>query len=311
MLQTKAIYNLLRLQAYEDPTTAGAPWALLDMRLSTSEELFSALEKYQVRLNKESFLEFALECETPEEMYDLFIGEAEENDHLYLLVFELWRRFLPEKQSLSIFFDELDFRIAQYDRGLMEDDEPIQEMLANLLEVLDENADTGRNPEEVLSAISEYCAHDILDFLYDYITMLLEQGDTLHASEMIEGFAVYGDAHWFEFFQMRLLGFADPAVALTAAHRLLEHDLELTLLSEMLRYFSQGHERELFALTLKKAAAIVKDQEEMADVLAILADYYRSLHELDAEKTTLKLLNSQMEGPVRPSDLNLLQTLIK
>jgi len=315
MLQTKAIYNLLRLQADEDPSVKAEEWALEDLRPVSLDALFSRLKKYQVEPEKGSFQQFARQCETPEELSDLLFPDSMEEsarDPFYLLIFELWRRLLPEKQSLSIFCDELDHRIALYDQGLLESDEPIQDALTNLLEVLDENADSGVEPEQVLAAISDYCAHDQIDFLYDYISDLLDEGNSLYASELIEGFYPYApDNFWFDFFRIRLLALTDIGDANAAAHRLLENELSLPLLLEMLRFLASGTERELFTLSLKKAAVLVKDQEELIEMLAIMADYYEALHEDDLVKSIQKLMDSRQEGPPRPSDFQILQKLIK
>jgi hypothetical protein len=192
MLQTKALYNLLRLNALDDPSLKVEKWALEDLRLLSLQELFDRLKNdYQVILDRPSFHGFAENCETPEELTDLLLSEEDENklDPFYLLIFELWRRLLPEKQSLSIFCDEMDYRISLYDKA--ENDELIQETLLNLIDVLDENVEAGAEPKEVFAAICDYCANDIESFLYDYITDLLNSKEALYALELINSFSPY------------------------------------------------------------------------------------------------------------------------
>lgn len=308
MLQTKALCNLLRLNAAEDPTVEAPPWALEDLRAVSLDALFSRLEKSGVRVDKHGFSQFAEQCDTPEEMTELlFPDEASEKDRdaFYVIVFELWRRLIPEKQSLSIFFDELDHRISLYDQGDIESDEPIQDALANLMEILDENADTGADPEEVFQAISEYCAHDLESFITDYISDLLDSSNALYASDLIEGFSPYvGDPCWFDFLKIRLIAFTDIGDANIAMHRLLEHELELPLLLEIVRFLSACGEHELFKMALRKVIPHINTQEEIVDVMRYIADFYRRLDEEEREQAVQKIL--ERAGPIRLSELQAL-----
>ena len=92
-LQTKALYNLLRIKKEEDPSIEAPVWALEDYRGKSLEELFNDLKGLAVVLEKSSFLEYATKADTPEELAQLLSKEGasrEEEDHLYLLIFELW-----------------------------------------------------------------------------------------------------------------------------------------------------------------------------------------------------------------------------
>lgn len=314
MLQTKALYNLLRLNAAEDSTVKAEPWALEDLRTLGLEEIFSRLERYNVQLDRKSFHEFAEQCDTPEELSDLLLPDGcgeERRDPFYLLVFELWRRLLPEKQSLSVFCDELDHQISLYDQGDLESDELIQDGLANLLEVLDENADSGEDPEDVFSAICNYCAHDLESFIYDYISDLLDSGNSLYASELIEGFSLYiTEPLWFDFLRVRLLAFTDIADSNLAMHRLLENELEIGLVFEMLRFLSANGEHNLFLIALKKALPLLTNEEELSEALTLTADFYRRLDEDQMEQSVLKLMENLKSGPLN-SSLKKLQELIE
>lgn len=294
MLQTKALYNLLRLNAAEDPTVAAEPWALEDLRALPMAALFSRLQGSGVKLDRSSFSHFAEDSETPEQLADLLLPDGaadQERDPFYLIIFELWRRLLPERQSLSIFCDELDHRISLYDLGQLESDEPIQDALANLMEVLDQNADSGADPEEILQAITEYCAHDLESFFTDYISDLLDSGNSLYASELIEGFSPYvGDPLWFDFLRIRLIAFTDIGDANIAMHRLLENELELPLLLEVIRFLSANGEHDLFKLAVQKAIPHLTSQEELIEVMTFTADFYRRLDEDEKEKAVQKIL---------------------
>ncbi len=315
MLQTKALYNLLRLNAAEDPSVKADPWALEDLRTLSLEALWGRLEQYNVQLHKSTFQQFAESCDTPEELADLLLPDGtsdQRRDPFYLIIFELWRRLIPEKQSLSIFCDELDYRIALYDQGHLESDESIQDALANLLEVLDENADAGANPEDIFIAVCDYCAHDLESFLYDYIADLLDSGNSLYASELVEGFSPYiTEPVWFDFLRIRLLAFTDIGDANLAIHRLLEGEIELPLLLEMIRFLSANGEHALFSLAVKKALPLLNAQEEWAEVMNLVADYYRRLDEEEIEQSIQKILDQRKSGPITPSDIKTLQDLVK
>lgn len=310
MLQTKAIYMLLRLNAAEDPAVTADPWALEDLRILPLDAVFARLEKYGLPFDRKTFHHFAADCETPEELADLLLPDGaseKQRDPFYLIVFELWRRLLPEKQSLSIFCDELDHRIALYDQGEAGSDELVQEGLGNLLEVLDENADAGADPEEVFLAICDYCAHDLESFFYDYIADLLDGGHSLYASELIEGFSPYvNDPLWFDFLRVRLLSFTDVGDANLALYRLLENELDFALLVEMLRFLVSG-ERELFAQAIQKALPFLTAHEEWLEVMEIAADFYRRLGEDEKAEAIQQAMRSKAPGAaVHPSDLSLL-----
>ena len=122
-IQTKAIYNLLRLNAQETSGADVEPWALENLRDISLDALFQRLSVWGISLDKNSFISFAAECDTPEDLAELLQEESvspKQHDQVYLLIFELWRRFLPEKQSLSIFCDDLEGFIYDYITELLD-----------------------------------------------------------------------------------------------------------------------------------------------------------------------------------------------
>ena len=110
-LKGKALYNLLRINWLEDPSIGVQPWQVEDYRVLSTADLFSKLEKLKIPLNEESFLLYVESSDSPEELVECLCLDDEDleiSDQSYLLLFELWRRLIPEKESLSIFCDELD-----------------------------------------------------------------------------------------------------------------------------------------------------------------------------------------------------------
>ena len=109
VLHTKALYNLIRFNVQEDGSIPHEPWAVEDLRPLPEETLFSRLGKLGIALDRARFVQFSEGCDTPEDLTDLLLDDAADekmHDPIYLLLFELWRRFLPERPSLSIFCDE-------------------------------------------------------------------------------------------------------------------------------------------------------------------------------------------------------------
>ncbi|MBS0624575.1 MAG: hypothetical protein JSS32_00820 [Verrucomicrobia bacterium] len=298
-LQTKALYNLIRLNAQEDTSVDVEPWAVEDLREIPIESLFQKLTRFGILLEKHTFASFAEACDTPEDLTEIFLEEAlnpKESDQVYLIIFELWRRLLPEKQSLSIFCDELDNRIFLYDKGQLESDEPIQDALANLKEILDENVDNGAEPAEIFQAICNFCAHDVEGFLYDYITDLLDTGNTIYASELIEGYCPFTtEPIWFEFLKARMISFTDPAKANAEMARILDQNPinDTAFLFEMLSFLAVSGEHPLFIAVIQKILSQIQSEDEFQELMEITADYYRRLDKDEIEAAIERLMKKR------------------
>jgi hypothetical protein len=143
-LKGKALFNLLRISWLEDRKGEVKNWQIEDLRDVSIEELFSRLKKLGLILDEESFSLYAENCNSPEELVDFVWIEEEDlegRDQTYLLLFELWRRLLPDQFCLSVFCDELDQLIELYDSGKLEDEEPLQNALLILEDILDDTYD--------------------------------------------------------------------------------------------------------------------------------------------------------------------------
>ena len=119
-MDKRALYNLLRLNYQEDPTLAVESWQVQDYRGFSLEDLFNQLKEINIHLDKPSFEIYVENTEDPEDLTQLLSEDVENiktQDQVYLLVFELWRRLAARKPSVSLFCDELDRKIEEYDRG--------------------------------------------------------------------------------------------------------------------------------------------------------------------------------------------------
>lgn len=299
-LQTKALYNLIRLNTLDDQHLECEPWQKEDLRTFSDEQLFSKLKLLGLSIDVDNFHRFSDVCDTPEELTECLVTDSENDvlhDQLYLIIFELWRRFYHEKQSLSIFCDELDHRIFLYDKKELENDELIQDALASLEEILDENVDEGEDPKKVFENFCQYCAHDIPDFLYDYIFQQIESENELYAKELLEGFYPYvKDGTWFDFLQIMLN--PENLTELDALISHLKKEPNLDLQFQILDFLSGNQAPSLFIKLIKQTLPLIKTEQDYQDLLKLTLEYYSRLDEEDKEKKVAKLLKGRSSKKV-------------
>ena len=304
-LKGKALYNLLKTNALDSPQSfvASSPkeWQLEDLRALPDTALLERLKQLKLNFDKSSFLLYAEEADSPEDLIDLvWVDEDDDEGHdrAYLVLFELWRRLLPHKQCLSIFCDQLDFLIDAYDRAILEDDEPLEDALCTLEDILDDACDEqGVSPQEVFDEISLYCAHDVESFLYDYILAQIEGEDDLYASELIDSFYEYiSDKKWFDFLRARLFFSTHSEESNILIERLLEQlkeepdvDLMLQIVDGLVHY---GDIR-LFPYAVKQALSLLKTEKDFRKLLTMSAEYYRCLDKEKEEKEISSLLEKR------------------
>lgn len=282
----KAFFNALHLQWLHDPSIPAERWQIENYRELTLGSLFSALAAKGFSLDRSSFIALTQEWDSPEELVESMLIEAHlpeaAQDQVYLLVFELWRRLVPEKQSLSIFGDELDHLISQNETGNFTQIEALEDAIANLVSILDDNCDQGGEPQEIFDSVQQACAHDLEAFFYDFIADQIENKNESFAAELLESLFPYvKDKQWFSLLNARVALLTDPPEGKKLIQKLVKEnakkpDLEFTL--EILSAVAQGGESALFQPLLTQALSLISTEEEFQDLLAICADY---LHYLD------------------------------
>jgi hypothetical protein len=309
----KALYNLLRGNWLEDPTLGVESWQVEDYRIPSDAEIFGRLEKLGILLDQERFLEFAGECDGPEELADLLFPH-EDSEHVkekgYLLLFELWRRKLPDRATLSVFCDELDHLIDSFDRRHLTDETKLETALEDLEKILDESVDAGLEPKEAFSLTSKFCAHDLESFIYDYISQLITESKELDASEWIDGFYDYiEDSSWFDFLRARLLAKVEPEESNDLIARMIESladKPELDLGLEIATFLAHEGDPVLFRQIIIHCLEWIETEEDFQDLLAIVADYHRCLDEEGKEKSIEALFQKrshlQLDLPFDRSD---------
>lgn len=286
-ISPKALYNSLRMSFLQNPTFSVERWKVEDYRQIPLEELFSRLQEFDLILDRHSFLAFADEYDSPEELFDHLIadredeGDEENQDQLYLLLFELWRRLACEKQSISIICDELDYQIFLYDQGQAESVEALENALASFHAALEENVDQGLSRDQVFEAVSEYLANDVQSFMIDYISDLIDHHEYAYSEELLEQFYPYmPDKKWFDLFHARIIGSQDirkghELVAKIFRHESANPDLQFNL--DILSYLVALPDYELFRHVAIRSLPLIQEEDELLELLHLGSDICHSL----------------------------------
>lgn len=293
--QGRAFYNLLQMDLCKESIGNISDWQILDYRCLNTSQLFAKLSQEEVLLDLDSFYLYAEKCDSPEEIADALVGDQEDEERLekaYLVIFELWRRYCKDKESLSVFADELDYQIFLYDQGA-ENHEILQQMLSECENILYENTKEGENPRKVFDAVSCFLAHNLEEFIYDFAADQMDEDNYLYSSEIIDGFYDYvEDPRWLDFLKARAVARSD----IQEATRLLENLLErldeephLDLYFEILRYLNHQEGIPLFKKVFSIIEPLLEKEEDFQDLLEILIEYFNSLDQ-EAEENALTAL---------------------
>ena len=139
----------------EEDTISVEPWRILDYRTIETQELFHRLHSLGLCLNEDQFLLCAHESVSPEEFVENIWWEETSStacEEAYLLLFELWRRYLPKRRTVSIVIDDLDRSIAAYDIGEIESHHVLRH-LEEVLHFLESGYAQGLDPQQVFAMI--------------------------------------------------------------------------------------------------------------------------------------------------------------
>lgn len=112
----RGFYNTLLFSSTEAKKT----WQTEDYSRFSTQQLFELLKPLKISLSESVFLDYSKNAESPEDLTDILCPDDEGTpsyEKSYLILFELWKRFNPNKESLSVFCDKLDHLIHNYDEG--------------------------------------------------------------------------------------------------------------------------------------------------------------------------------------------------
>lgn len=305
-IERRALYHLLRMNWLNEPSLSVEPWQVEDYRSLALSDLFDQLQRFKIQLNRLSFVAYADECGSPEELTEHLIGDrslsAKEEDQIYLLIFELWRRLMSEKPSLSIVCNEFDYQIYLYDHQKIEDFFDLQDAITNFLKILDENVDEGIPPQQAFKLICTYCANDIEIFLYDFIANQIDEENDSYAHELLGNFDAYlGHDKWFKLLRLRLCENnhsknAQKIIGEIIEEYLNEQDVDYNL--EFLSVLTEIDDSFTFRTILKNSLPLIRIEENFQELLTIAIDHFHHFNQ-EAEATTLQtLLNKRAHYPL-------------
>ncbi|WP_420421543.1 hypothetical protein [Simkania sp.] len=305
----RALYNLLQMNLKRNPQLEVEAWQVEDYRNLSLEELFSRLENFQIFLDEDHFVLYIEESDSPEDLTDVLYLEKDFATHeqIFLCLFEIWRRLSPHKQSLSLFCDEIDHLIEEYEDGELEHEEDLQAALVSLQKILDDNVDEGGDAEEGFEMLSRFSCHDLEVFIYEYVAHQLDVENDLYASELLEGFYPYiQNKRWFDFLRIRVMAAADVDEANIMAARLLEtlrEDNDIHLLFELMHFLVFIGENEQFMTSFNMAVENLETEDDLRELLNVIQDYFDYLDKEKEEKVVRQILEDrQSKDPSHPID---------
>ena len=275
LLQRRAVYNLIHL-----PDATGLdelePWQKENYRKLPDHTLLNRLQEQGMTIPKLStFQELASNFSSPDEMADEM---APEKDEIYLLLFELWRRHLPQQRCPSVFCDELDFQISCFEEGDFKKKAELEEIVEYLLQIFEDHVDEGADPAAIYHAFQEYCAHDLDGFLYGYFTFLIAEKRAEYAYELLEGYYPFvRDRSFFDFLLARIAILYNEKEGKAFLEKTIKKVKRLDLAEEMLLYLSEEKEHGLLCLTAQKSLPMIEDEESFNELIDLLSLHFQRM----------------------------------
>lgn len=267
-------------------------WQVLDYTSLTVENLFRRLSQASIPLSQKEFREIAGSLDSPEELSEvLTLDDPKYKKMVYLIVFELWKRFPELPETLSIFCDKFDGILFAYDKNPKEMGECVQSHFIELSEILESNMAQGGRPKPLFAYISRYFAADLETYLYRYIYDQIEWDNDIIASKILGRFYEFvREKEWFDFLRLKLLQGVPPEDATAMVARFLEGlkakpNVELSL--EILRYFLQTGHIEPFLEIYKDVANIIKREEDFREMLDLIYQFY-ALNDRKEEENSIR-----------------------
>ena len=304
-IERRALYHLLRMNWLNDPTMSVEPWQVEDYRAFSLPTLFERLKSFDIQLDNNSFIAYANECDSPEDLTDYLIGDRTlsnlEEDQIYLTVFDLWRRLLTEKPSLTIICDELDHQMYRYDQQQPETIIDLQKALTHFIRILEENVDQGVAPQEALRLLSPYCANDLETFLFDFMSDQLDEEHEVMVQDLIDELEPYTETNkWFKLLRIRLFDEYHHKIRLKLVEEIIEEHLneeDLDYNIELLALLCDKNSSLHFISVANHTFSLLKQEDDFQDLLSLLIEYFH----LQCQKRK----SQRIDQPIKIDDLDI------
>lgn len=316
----RAYFNQLCFETVSKGQDLRFPWAYHDYRSLEEKDLYLWLSELGLYLDRKTFLDLAVRSPSPEHLTaHLCPPERQDPTHqkIYLILFELWRRFLPEKETLSIFADSLDRLIDRFEcQDLTETEEELLiEKLKTLEDLLDDYGAHGLSDQEAFLFVTSYFAYDLEYFIYSFILDQISIGNEVLASELIDGFEHYvQDRLFFDFLKIRLFYATEPEAALTKIDLFLEELAgmpEPILWLDLLSFLSAHGDHNKFRAVYLQLLDHLQSEMDLKELLLIIADYYDFIDQDERYQEVLALYETRSDRPgYEPLELSYQEKLI-
>ena len=283
-LETKALYNSLRMLGTDRPVSKQDSWKRKDYRGVVLQNLFEELKRLGIKGNTALFYQWKDYCETPEELVDFLSGDQEiddeTRDHIYLLIFELWRRLVPEKRCLSIVADEIDYIIYAFDSSQGVDDEAVEKAIDEWVRILNRLHDEGFTGKDALRAIEPYFAHDVPEFIIDFLLDVSSRLDHERFFPIFEKTRLFLTAFpiWVKVIDVKFCLHEDCTIVNKKLGELVAHVLtggkeESDVIFSLCEIALALEREELFFRLLDHVLLSIEVKEDLEVILDLLADF--------------------------------------
>ncbi len=286
------------------------PWQIINYRDFSLKQLFTGLNELISELNCDNFKDYASKFESPESFAHNLSEVAPENkEKIYLYIFELWRR-LVDKKTISIFCDELDHIIDDYNENKNTNEKIIYSTLSDLIDILNYNVDIGENQNKMFACIKRHLSNKLESFICHFLHDQLNNGNKESASELLHDFSDYIENNiWFDFLKIKKIEtFASKSsVALMSSFlKNLHEKPNLDIYFDLLSHLITIGDYNLFADVCMESLKLIKNKEQFTKLLNIILDYY-IINDMEKKEALMKDLIKEMEPTInnkkiKPSD---------
>lgn len=319
----RAYYNALRLDWLQDSSIAVEDWQVEDYREMPYSLLFERLRHVLGEaIDRTLFVSLTEESDSPEELSELLFKNhpktQKEKDRIYLLVFELWRRLVVDRPSISIFCDELDHQIALYEQGHLRSPELLEDLIGQLQLILNDgiDLDEGDTPEVIFSYFEAGMAHNLEDFLVEFMYDQYDQENTDYLAELFEGFQDYLKHNkWFKLLGVKRELENDSDEALESLKKIIDEQDEqknsVPFNLELLHLLADEEQPQLFYRLLNATVPLIEEREDFEELLELCIIFYAEQEqELPVQALEALLKRSQQGGSLN-RHLELLNSIVQ
>lgn len=295
----RAYYNLLWLERLRGNTIPAHKWEFLDYRELDFATLFSMLHEFNIFFDADTFESLSEDADSPEEFIErVEIEDKDDKRKIYLIVFELWRRLIEDKESVSIFCDELDRIVAAYETE--KDDEQLLYILYKVLEILERNTQLDEPPEAIFQKLSLYIAHDLENVIYTYIDSKLNSESEDSCIDLIDDFMPYvKEKRALKFLKLKSVpnAFHEEKEKLTIyIVSSLQEKVNVPLSISILFYLIEINNIELFSELFSFLIHYISEEKPLVSLLDVLVAYHRKRGEVEKQQQVYQFLQKRLSA---------------